>query len=135
MAGLLDDLLYAVEQLCDHAILAQGSLATVSFFLILGPGIAMSGVEPWHVREHDRGGDPWHRREDRDLNGRRGVRSNYSAVHDPTNRVLPEWISQVGDNIEGEFVTGGSCLIVDNRDKRLVSPLQGLFPIEIHDNV
>ena len=60
-------------------------------FLILGPGIAMSGgAEPWHVREHDRGGDPWRRREDRDRNGRRGSRSNYSAVHDPTNRILPD---------------------------------------------
>ena len=62
-----------------------------------------------------------------------------SAFHDATNRVLPPWLSQVGDpliqaNQFAEFTTGGSCLVVDTRDTRLVSPFQGLFPIEIHDN-
>ena len=70
---------------------------------------------------------------------RNGDRPSYSAVHDPTNRFLPWWISQIGDDViqedqPAEFTTGGSCLVVDSRDRRLVSPLQGLFPIEIHDN-
>ena len=65
--------------------------------------------------------------------------ANYSAVHDPTNRVLPQWLKQVGDELiqedqSADFITGGSCLVVATRDGRLVSPFQGLFPIEIHDN-
>ena len=83
---------------------------------------------------------------DRDRRGHRGFQdhrhhsgANYSAVHDPTNRVLPWWLKQVGDELiqedqSADFITGGSCLVVDTRDNRLVSPFQGLFPIEIHDN-
>ena len=76
-------------------------------------------------------GDVWRRRH--------GDRPSYSAVHDPTNRLLPWWLSQVGDDViqadqTAEFMTGGSALVVDARDSRLVSPAQGLFPIEIHDN-
>ena len=51
---------------------------------------------------------------------------------------MPWWLSQVGDDViqadqTAEFTTGGSALVVDARDRRLVSPTQGLFPIEIHD--
>ena len=84
----------------------------------------------------DRDRDGWRRR-DRDRGHHRGA--NYSAFHDATNRVLPPWLSQVGDELiqadqSAEFITGGSCLVVDTRDGRLVSPFQGFFPIEIHDN-
>ena len=53
--------------------------------------------------------------------------------------MLPPWLSQVGDPLiqadqSAEFTAGGSCLVVDTRDNRMVSPFQGLFPIEIHDN-
>ena len=93
----------------------------------------------------DRGNqDGWHRRDRNRAVGdvrrrRNGDRPIYSAPHDPTNRVLPWWISQIGDDViqadqTAEFTTGGSALVVDVRDARLVSPLPGLFPIEIHDN-
>ena len=83
---------------------------------------------------------------DRDRRRHRGFQdhrhhsgANYSAVHDPTKRVLPQWLKQVGDEFiqedqSADFITGGSCQVVDTRDGRLVSPFQALFPIEIHDN-
>ena len=90
----------------------------------------------------DRGNqDGWHRRDRNRAVGdvrRRGNgdRPIYSAPHDQTNRVLPWWISQIGDDViqadqTAEFTTGGSALVVDVRNARLVSPLQRLFPIEI----
>ena len=44
--------------------------------------------------------------------------ANYSAVHDPIIRVLPQWLKQVGDELiqedqSADFITGGSCLVVD----------------------
>ena len=83
-----------------------------------------------HRRDRNREvGDVWRRRH--------GERPSYSAVHDPTNRLLPWWLSQVGDGViqadqTAEFTTGGSALVVDAWDRRLVSPTQGLFPIVIH---
>ena len=83
-----------------------------------------------HRRDRNREvGDVWRRRH--------GDRPSYSAVHDPTNRLLPWWLSQVGDGViqadqTAEFTTGGSALVVDARDSRLVSPTRGWFPIVIH---
>ena len=82
----------------------------------------------WRRRDRDRGRDVW-----------RDRGANYPAFHDATNRVLSPWLSQVGDELiqadqSAEFITGGSCLVVDTRDGRLVSPFQGFYPIEINDN-
>ena len=90
----------------------------------------------------DRGNqDGWHRRyRNRAVGDVRRRRNNdrpiQFAPHDPTNRVLPWWISQIGDDViqadqTAEFTTGGSALVVDVRNARLVSPLQRPFPIEI----
>ena len=114
-------------QLCsfyDPAILAQGSVQFRKF-LILGPGRTMDGSnrDGGHRRDRNREvGDVWRRRH--------GDRPSYSAVRDPTNRLLPCWLSQVGDDViqadqTAEFTTGGSALVVDARDSRLVSPTQG----------
>ena len=111
-------------QLCsfyDPASLAQGSLLFLTL-LIFGPGRTMDhgNRDGGHRRDRNREvGDVWRRRP--------GDRPSYSAVHDPTNRLLPWWLSQVGGGViqadqTAEFTTGGSALVVDARDRRLVSP-------------
>ena len=65
-----------------------------------------SDRDGWRRRDRDR--DEWRRR-----NGVRAI---------------------IQEDQSAEFITGGSCLIIDTRDVRLSSPLQGLFAIEIHDN-
>ena len=53
----------------------------------------------------------------------------WAAGHDPTNFQIPNFLQRLGDQRED-----GSILLQDRRDGRVVSPFQGLSPLEIAEN-
>ena len=54
---------------------------------------------------------------------------HWTAAHDPTNFSVPRFLQRLGDRDDD-----ASVLLQDTRDGRIVSPFQGLFPLEIAEN-
>ena len=69
-----------------------------------------------------------------DWNDRRGKGAgkgggHWAPAHDPTNFEIPRFLSRMGSR-----ALEGSCLFLDTRDQRIVSPFQGYSPLEIAEN-
>ena len=75
---------------------------------------------------HGRGAGPAHERGQGKGQGKGQI---WVAGHDPTNFQIPNFLQRLGDQR-----ADGSILLQDRRDGRVVSPFQGLSPLEIAEN-
>ena len=60
---------------------------------------------------------------------RKGQGKGFNPAHNPQNFAVPWFLQKLG--VRG---SENSCLFVDTRDNRMVSPFQGFSPLEIAEN-